>query len=170
MRLLVRLAVSSRKQPTWRGRRFRTAPRKPPCSGQRGQLILKTQGRSWFTASARCNAAASKLTAIHNLVLVEYVVQGLAAIGRQRSVRPERSHFAQQLNLAMTQFLDSVKNLRGIEAYQLVCDSSNNNATTREQLREVIVDLFIVPTDCGGEDLHQCDGARIGCDCEQVTG
>ena len=109
-------------------------------------LIVQTQGDIMVFGERTMQRAASKLTAIHNLVLVEYVVQGLAAIGRQRVFDPNDLTLLQQLNLAMTQFLDSVKNLRGIEAYQLVCDSSNNNATTRN-LREVIVDLFIVPTD-----------------------
>jgi phage tail sheath protein FI len=109
-------------------------------------LIIQTQGEILVYGEHTMQRAASKLTAIHNLVLVEFVVQGLAAIGRQRVFDPNDLTLLTQLNLAMTQFLDSVKNLRGIEAYQLVCDSSNNNATTRN-LREVIVDLFIVPTD-----------------------
>jgi hypothetical protein len=109
-------------------------------------IIVKTQNDIMVYGERTMQRAASKLTAIHNLVLVEYVVQGLAAIGRTKVFDPNDLTLLQQLNLAMTQFLDSVKNLRGIEAYQLVCDSSNNNATTRN-LREVIVDLFIVPTD-----------------------
>jgi hypothetical protein len=44
-----------------------------------------------------------------------------------------------------SQFLDGVQNERGLEQYKLVIDSSNNNAETRN-LREVIVDLAIVPT------------------------
>lgn len=87
-----------------------------------------------------------KLTAIHNVVLVEYVVQGLAAIGRRHVFDPNDLTLLQQLTLEMTQFLDSVKNLRGIEAYELTCDSSNNNATTRNQ-RSAIVDLNLIPTD-----------------------
>lgn len=109
-------------------------------------LILQTGGEVMVFGERTMQRAPSKLTAIHNLVLVEFVVQGLAAIGRQRVFDPNDLTLLTQLNLAMTQFLDSVKNLRGIEAYQLVCDSSNNNATTRNN-REVIVDLFIVPTD-----------------------
>ena len=109
-------------------------------------IILQSQGDIMVFGERTMQRAASKLTAIHNLVLVEYVVQGLAAIGRQRVFDPNDLTLLTQLNLAMTQFLDSVKNLRGIEAYQLVCDASNNNATTRN-LREVIVDLYIIPTD-----------------------
>ena len=41
--------------------------------------------------------------------------------------------------------MDGVQNERGVEQYKLVVDSSNNNASTRN-LREVIVDLAIVPT------------------------
>jgi hypothetical protein len=109
-------------------------------------VILKTQNQIMVYGERTMQRAASKLTAVHNLVLVEYVVQGLAAIGRQRVFDPNDLTLLTQLNLAMTQFLDGVKNLRGIEAYQLVCDSSNNNATTRNN-REVIVDLYVVPTD-----------------------
>ncbi len=109
-------------------------------------IILQSQGDIMVYGERTMQRAASKLTAIHNLVLVEYVVQGLAAIGRQRVFDPNDLTLLTQLNLAMTQFLDSVKNLRGIEAYQLVCDSSNNNGTTRN-LREVIVDLYVIPTD-----------------------
>ncbi len=87
-----------------------------------------------------------KLTAIHNLVLVEFVVKGLAAIGRTKVFDPNDLTLLQQLNLAMTQFLNGVQALRGIEAYQLVCDSSNNSAANRNN-REVIVDLFVIPTD-----------------------
>ncbi len=87
-----------------------------------------------------------KLTAIHNLVLVEFVLKGMSAIARTKVFDPNDLTLLQQLNLAMTQFLNGVQALRGIEAYQLVCDSSNNNATTRNN-REVIVDLFVIPTD-----------------------
>lgn len=113
-------------------------------------LILKTQGEIQVNGELTLlripPGTTDKLTAIHNLVLVEYVVQGLAAIGRTKVFDPNDVTLLQQLNLAMTQFLDSVVNLRGIEAYELVCDSSNNNNATRN-LREVIVDLNIVPTD-----------------------
>lgn len=113
-------------------------------------IILQSQGQIMvygeLTMLRTAPGVTDKLTAIHNLVLVEYVVQGLAAIGRRHVFDPNDLTLLTQLNLEMTQFLDSVKNLRGIEAYQLVCDSSNNNAETRN-LREAIVDLFIVPTD-----------------------
>jgi len=113
-------------------------------------IVLKSQGQvkvyGELTLLRIPPGTTDKLTAIHNLVLVEYVVQGLAAIGRTKVFDPNDLTLLQQLNLAMTQFLDSVVNLRGIEAYELVCDSSNNNAQTRN-LREVIVDLNIVPTD-----------------------
>jgi hypothetical protein len=87
-----------------------------------------------------------KLTAVHNLVLVEYVVQGLTAIGKTHVFDPNDQSLLAQINSEMNQFLAGVQNLRGIEAYQLICDTSNNTAATRN-LREVIVDLFIVPTD-----------------------
>lgn len=113
-------------------------------------IILKSQGQIQVNGELTMlripPGTTDKLTAIHNLVLVEYVVQGLANIGRTKVFDPNDLTLLQQLNLAMTQFLDSVVNLRGIEAYQLVCDASNNNAQTRN-LREVIVDLNIIPTD-----------------------
>lgn len=87
-----------------------------------------------------------KLTAVHNLVLVEYVVRGLSAIGRRFVFDPNDITLLNQINLAMNQFLKGIVNLRGIEAYNLVCDTSNNTATTRNN-REVIVDLYVIPTD-----------------------
>lgn len=132
-------------------------------------LILQSQGEIMVYGERTMQRASSKLTAIHNLVLVEYVVQGLAAIGRQRVFDPNDLTLLQQLNLAMTQFLDSVKNLRGIEAYQLVCDSSNNNATTRN-LREVIVDLFIVPTDAVEKIYINATVLESGAIVNNVTG
>jgi hypothetical protein len=85
-----------------------------------------------------------KLTAIHNLELVEFVVQGMAAIGRTKVFDPNDLTLLNTLQLAWTQFLDSVKNLRGIDAYFI--DLSANTTTTRA-LREIIVNLQISPTD-----------------------
>ena len=50
------------------------------------------------------------------------------------------------INLEVTKFLESVKNGRGVEDYNVVIDESNNTADTRNN-RSAVVDLYIIPVD-----------------------
>jgi phage tail sheath protein FI len=138
-------------------------------SGNSVNPIIQRNGVIMVYGERTLQRKESKLTAIHNLVLVEYVVQGLAAIGRKYVFDPNDLTLLNQLQLSMTQFLDGVKNLRGIEAYKLVCDESNNNAATRNR-REVIVDLYIVPTDAVERIYINAVVRESGADLTNVTG
>jgi len=89
----------------------------------------------------------SKLTSLHNVILSHYILSGMAAIAKTYLWEPNDNELLTQLNLAFIRFLDSVKSEHGIEdPYNLVLNSQNNTADTRNQ-REVIVDLDFVPTD-----------------------
>lgn len=108
--------------------------------------ILKMRGRFVIYGERTMQRAESKLTAQHSVILTNYIVNGLAEIGRRFVFEPNDAELLDNIRLAFTEFLDKVKNDRGLEAYELIVDSSNNNATNRNN-REVIVDLTIIPTD-----------------------
>jgi phage tail sheath protein FI len=108
--------------------------------------ILKTRGRILLYGERTMQVAESKLTAVHNVILVNFVVNGLAAVGRKYVFDPNDAELLTLINLSFSEFLDKVKNERGIEDYNLVIDDRNNNAATRNQ-KQVIVDLAIIPTD-----------------------
>lgn len=88
----------------------------------------------------------SKLTAIHSVVLVNYILKGFASIARRYTFEPIDQILFSQLTLDYTQFMEAVKDERGVEGYALKLDASNNTADTRNR-RQVIVDLSIIPTD-----------------------
>jgi hypothetical protein len=90
--------------------------------------------------------AESKLSVIHNVILVNYVVNNMAQIGRRFLFEPNDADLLVRMRLAFTQFLDKIVTERGMEEYELVMDDRNNNADTRNR-REVIVDLAMVPVD-----------------------
>ena len=105
--------------------------------------------RSWLTFSSESSTmqvADSKLTAVHNVILVNYIVNGLAEIGRRFVFDPNDAELLVLIRLAFSEFLDKVRNERGLEEYSLVIDDRNNNADTRNQ-RQVIVDLALIPVD-----------------------
>jgi phage tail sheath protein FI len=108
--------------------------------------IFKIRNRIVLFGERTLQIRESKLTAVHNVILVNYVVNGLAEIGRRFVFDPNDAELLVLINLAFTEFLDKVKNERGLEDYELVVDDRNNNADTRNQ-RQVIVDLALIPTD-----------------------
>lgn len=108
--------------------------------------ILKLRGRHIISGERTLQRAESKLTAIHSVILVNYVVAGLAEIGRRFVFEPNDPELLVHIRLAYSEFLDKVRNERGLEAYELVISDRNNDATTRNR-REVIVDLALIPTD-----------------------
>jgi hypothetical protein len=108
--------------------------------------IFKMRNRIVLFGERTMQIAESKLTAVHNVILVNYVVNGLAEIGRRFVFDPNDAELLVLINLAFTEFLDKVRNERGLEDYELVVDDRNNNADTRNQ-RQVIVDLALIPTD-----------------------
>lgn len=108
--------------------------------------ILKNRGRIMVFGNRTLQRTESKLTAINNVILVNYVVKGLAQIGRRFVFDPNDAELLVHIKLAFSQFLDAIRNERGIEVYNLVIDDTNNNGDTRNR-REVIVDLYVIPTD-----------------------
>jgi hypothetical protein len=77
--------------------------------------ILKMRGRYVIYGERTMQVAESKLTAIHNVILVNYAVNGLANIGRRFVFDPNDLELITQVKLVFTEFLDKVKNERGME-------------------------------------------------------
>jgi uncharacterized protein len=88
----------------------------------------------------------SKLTALHTVNLVNYIVKNLSTIGRRYVFDPNDSVLLDQLRLEFNSFMDAIKAERGVEAFQVVLDSTNNTAATRNE-RRVNCNLVIIPTD-----------------------
>lgn len=115
-------------------------------NGQSVNPILLTRGRILVYGERTLQIAESKLSVVHNVVLINITVSGLADIGRRFVFDPNDAELLVQIRLAFSEFLDKIKNERGIEEYNLRVDESNNTADTRNR-REVIVDLSVIPTD-----------------------
>lgn len=88
----------------------------------------------------------SKLTALHSVNLVNFILKSMAAIARHYVFDPNDAVLLNQLTNEFTQLLNSIQTQRGMEQYELVCNDKNNTAATRNA-RNVIVDLAVVPTD-----------------------
>jgi len=108
--------------------------------------ILRSRSKFVLFGERTMQRTESKMTALHNVILVNYIVKNLAILGRKYVFDPNDNILLSQIRESFTQFLDGVRNERGIEAYELIIDSSNNTSATRNA-REVIVDLAVVPTD-----------------------
>lgn len=108
--------------------------------------IWKTNGRILLWGDRTMQRTESKLTAIHSVNLVNWIVSGLSDLGRQFVFDPNDKELLLHIKLSFTEFLDKIANERGLEEYQLVVDERNNTAETRNS-RAVIVDLSIVPVD-----------------------
>ena len=108
--------------------------------------ILRQNRQIMVWGDRTMQVAESKLVEIHAVNLVNNVVVGLGNIGRRFVFEPNDSQLLTLINLSFGQFLDGIKNQRGLEAYKLVVDSTNNTPTTRNK-HQVIVDLAIIPTD-----------------------
>jgi hypothetical protein len=108
-------------------------------------LIVSNNGRIQIYGDRTLQVADSKLMELHVAILVNYIIANIGVIARQFVFDPNDTVLLAQLNQAITQFMDGIQNERGVEQYKLVVDGSNNNAETRA-LREVIIDLGIVPT------------------------
>jgi phage tail sheath protein FI len=115
-------------------------------NGQSVNGIFLDRGEIKLWGERTMQVAESKLSVVHNVILVNYVVNNMAEIGRRFLFEPNDPELLVRMRLAYTQFLDKVVTERGMEEYNLVMDDSNNNAETRNR-REVIVDLAMIPTD-----------------------
>lgn len=108
--------------------------------------VLLARGRILVFGERTMQRLESKLTAIHSNVLVHYIVKNLANLARRFVFDPNDQELITQVKLVFTEFLDKVKNERGMEAYNLVIDETNNTADSRNR-RELNVDLYLIPTD-----------------------
>jgi len=108
--------------------------------------IYLNRNRIMLFGERTMQRAESKLTAVHSMILVNYIVKGLSELARTFVFDPNDPELLQQLTLAFTEFLDKIKNERGMEGYSLVIDETNNTPDSRNR-REVIVDLYLIPTD-----------------------
>lgn len=108
--------------------------------------ILKLRGRFMLYGERTLQRAESKLTAIHSVNLVNWTVTGLANIARRFVFDPNDQELLTQVRLSFSEFMDKIRNERGVEDYSLIVDERNNTAETRNR-REVIVDLSLIPTD-----------------------
>lgn len=108
--------------------------------------ILLQNGQIVVWGDRTMQVAESKLVEIHAVNLVNNIVEGLGNLGIRFVFEPNDAQLLTLINLSFTQFLNGIKNQRGLEAYSLVCDNTNNTPATRN-LHQVIVDLAIIPTD-----------------------
>lgn len=108
--------------------------------------IVLLRGRIMLYGERTLQRAESKLTAVHNVMLVNIIVNGLAQVARRFVFDPNDAELLVQLRFAMSEYLDRIRNERGLEDYNLVCDETNNTAATRNN-REVVCDLSIIPVD-----------------------
>lgn len=115
-------------------------------NGQSVNPILQIDNVRYVFGERTLQVAESKLVQIHAVNLVNYIVDGLDARGKRFVFEPNDQDLLVKINLNFTEFLDGIKNQRGLEQYVLICDSSNNTPDTRNA-HEVIVDLAIIPTD-----------------------
>ncbi len=131
--------------------------------------ILLNRARIMLFGERTLQRAESKLTAVHNVILVNYVVSGLAEIGRRFVFEPNDEELLVHIRLAYSAFLDEVKAERGIESYNLVVDDSNNTADTRNN-REAIVDLSVIPVDAMERLYINATVRESGADLNNVVG
>ena len=115
-------------------------------TGQSVNPIILDDGQIKLWGERTLQVAESKLSVNHCVILMNYVVQHLAAIGKNFVFEPNDAELLTRIRLAFKKFLEQVKTERGIEDYNLVIDESNNTPDTRNR-REVIVNLAIVPMD-----------------------
>lgn len=112
--------------------------------------------------------AESKLSQVHAVILVNWVVSGLAQVGRRFVFEPNDNELLIHIQLAFTEFLDKIRNERGIEDYELIVDDRNNTADTRNR-REVVVDLQIIPTDVAERIYINATVRESGAELNSVT-
>lgn len=108
--------------------------------------LLKIRGSHYIYGDRTLQRAESKLTALHSMVLVNWILTEMSNVARLFIFDPNDDELLVQLRLAFTSVLDRIANDRGIEAYNLVMDERNNTPETRNN-REVIVDLEFIPVD-----------------------
>lgn len=107
--------------------------------------IISTRSGIMIYGNRTLQRQETKLTETHNMILVNYILRRMSAIGRKFIFDPIDDILYSQIRSEYTQFLQSVQNERGLEAFSLKCDASNNTAEDRNN-RRVNVDFSIIPT------------------------
>ena len=105
--------------------------------------LLNIQNSFYIFGERTMQRAESKLTAFHSVILVNWIVNGMADIARQFIFDPNDAQLLVQLNLAFTGFLDSIVNNRGLEQYKLELEATASERNNRE----VVVNLSVIPVD-----------------------
>lgn len=105
--------------------------------------IINIQNRFYIYGERTMQRAESKLTAMHSVICVNWVVNGMAAVARRFVFDPNDAELLDNLNLAFMEFLERIKNDRGLELYELSVSATAENRNNRE----VIVDIALIPTD-----------------------
>lgn len=108
--------------------------------------ILLNRGRIMVFGERTLQRADSKLTAVHNVVLINTILKSFATIARRYIFDPNDATLLNELRLGYTNYLESLKSERGIEEFLLIIDETNNTAQTRNE-RRVVIDLVVIPLD-----------------------
>lgn len=130
--------------------------------------IINYRGQIMVWGDRTMQIAESKLSAIHSVILVNYIVLGLGRLARQYVFDPNDLELLVQIRLAFTDFLDKIRNERGLEDYLLVVDETNNTPDTRNA-KEVIVDLAVIPTDVAERIFINVTVNKSGAQLKSVT-
>jgi phage tail sheath protein FI len=91
--------------------------------------ILRMRNQILLWGERTMQIAESKLSQVHAVILVNYVVNGLAEIGRRYVFDPNDAELLTLIRLAFSEFLDKVRNERGLEDYNLVIDAGTTTRT-----------------------------------------
>ena len=105
--------------------------------------ILNFNGRFFLYGERTMQRLESKLTAVHSVLCVNWTVNGLAVVARRFVFDPNDAELLDNLRLAFTEFLERIKNERGLEDYSLTITATPDDRNNRQ----VIVDLGLIPTD-----------------------
>ena len=105
--------------------------------------VLLQNGRILMWGDRTMQRTESKLTARHNLVLVNHIVKNLSIQARQFVFDPNDQTLLDQMNITFSKFMDGVLNERGVEDYSL-----NIEATAADRnARQVRVNVDFIPVD-----------------------
>jgi len=130
--------------------------------------IMINRNRIMVFGDRTLQRTESKLSALHSMILINYMMRGLSEIGRQYVFDPNDNILLSQIYAAYSQYLKGILNERGLETFSLTVDSSNNTAATRNA-REVIVDLSVVPTDVAERIFINATVRESGATLNQVS-
>jgi len=111
----------------------------------------------------------SQLQNIQAVHLVNYIVQNMSAIAITHVFDPNDLTLYSQLNLEFTNLLNAIQGKRGLNAFFLKVDTTNNTPTT-QNARQVIVNLSIIPTTVAEQILLNITVNQAGAILNAVNG